>query len=291
MKKMKCKEKLIKEILVFTPITIAFVYCTLYFLHQHVTKSKLIFTTLCTIIISVFIIYEIISKKRVSKSLQRSKENELKIYLFALQSQMDLHFWNNMLGMISLEAQLKNTNNITKVCGELSKMLTFTSSLGDGFCTLEEELMHAQSYMDIMKMRYEDYFEYQIDVPEDMKWLRVPKYIIQPICENAFLHAFKDKDLIWKIHIECNRNDKQWFVIVSDNGIGLEEETLNKVRTMTETITIDTAMMQMESLSFGGLSFPNVYLRLLLTYFDKAIFEVKNTASGASIILGGEIGE
>ncbi len=291
MRKMKWKEKLFKEILIFTPITIVFVYCALHFLNQHVTKSNQIFTTLCTIIISVFIIYEIISKKRVSKSLQKSKENELKLYLFALQSQMDLHFWNNMLGMISLEAQLKKNNNITKVCGELSKMLSFTSSLGDGFCTLEEELHHAQNYMDIMKMRYGDYFEYQIDVPKDMKQLRIPKNIVQPICENAFLHAFKDKEHVWEIHIDCNRKDKQWLINISNNGIGLDEDTLKKVRTMTETITLDNAMLQMERLSFGGLSFPNVYLRLLLTYFDKAIFEVQNTASGASIILGGEIGE
>ena len=289
MKKIKYKDRLIKRLLIFTPITITLVYCVFCFLNQHVTKNRLLFAALCAVILSLLIIFEILSKKRFFKSLQKIKENELKLSLFALQSQMDSHFWHNMLGMISLEAQLKNNNKITKVCGELSKMLSFTSSLGDGFCTLEEELLHAQNYMYIMKMRYEDYFEYQIDVPEDMKQLRVPKYIVQPICENAIMHAFNDKEPVRKIHIQCNRNDKQWFIIISDNGIGINEETLIKVSTMKETITINNAMMQMESLSFGGLSFPNVYIRLLLTYFDKSIFEVKNTESGASIILGGEV--
>ena len=289
MKKLIIKDRLIKKLLIFTPIRYTFVSCVLYFWNQHATKNNLLIAVLCVTILFVSILFDILCLIKLCKSLQKMKENELKLSLFALQSQMDSHFWNNILGMISLEAQLKNSNKITKICSRLSKMLSYTSSLGDGFSTLEEELLHTANYMYIMKMRYEDYFEYQIDVPEDMKQLRVPKYIIQPICENAFIHAFKDNMNVWKIHIQCDRNDKQWFITISDNGIGLNEETLNKVSSMKETITIDNALMQMESLTFGGLSFTNVYIRLFLNYFDKAIFEVKNTESGARIILGGDI--
>jgi len=64
-------------------------------------------------------------------------------------------------------------------------MLRFTSSMEDGFCTMEREAENAVNYMELMKERYEDLFEYEVHMDQALSDVRIPKLMIQPVCENC----------------------------------------------------------------------------------------------------------
>lgn len=254
------------------------------------------FFTMFSLVILIVLVVEAIGIYKLSNLLEivserekKSKKDELTSHLFALQSQMNLHFWHNILGMISLDAQLRNDKKTTSLCRRLSKMLYFSASTGDGFCTLGDELNYVDQYLSLMKERYEDSLEYTIEVPDSMKSIRIPKFIIQPICENAFIHAFKDKPPVWVINIMGYVQDNHWFIHVGDNGYGFTEDLISNFNTMKTNIKIDNTIEEMRKLSIGGLSLPNVYLRLLLCYKEKIIFQLNNTDKGAVVILGGQI--
>ena len=57
----------------------------------------------------------------------------------------------------------------------------------------------------------------------------VPKFLLQPLVENAVVHGFKNKSDEWKIHIEAVRKEDVVQITVTDNGIGMSEMELVKL--------------------------------------------------------------
>lgn len=219
-----------------------------------------------------------------------SETNELKSHLFALQSQMNPHFIHNLLAIVSMEATMDDNQKIVTICSRLAKMLTFSSNMGNGFCSLSEETEHANNYLQLMKVRYEDRFEYEILIPEEAKEIEVPKLIVQPLCENSFTHAFKHCRRIWRIKIEAHVDEGGWQVMVQDNGPGFPEEFLEKCGEFVETATVENTRNLLEHLSIGGLSIPNIYMRMKLAYGEEASFVIENLREGAKITIGRRYG-
>ncbi|MEG0617644.1 MAG: histidine kinase [Oscillospiraceae bacterium] len=218
-----------------------------------------------------------------------SQTNELKSHLFALQSQMNPHFIYNILAIISMEAQADKNDKIIKMCASLSGMMSFSASMGDGFCEMQSELLHAGHYMELMKQRYEEQFEYNIIADESCKMLRIPKLIIQPLCENCFKHAFKSKEGIWKINVSAYTEKGKWFVIVEDNGTGFSKQYLEQFAEMERTVTLQNVKEKVEELSIGGLCLPNIFIRLKLLYKEQFVCQIENTDKGSRVTLGGTI--
>ena len=218
-----------------------------------------------------------------------SRTDELKSHLFALQSQMNPHFLYNILAVISLEAQTLDNQKIPQMCQSLSKMLSYSSKMGTGLASVEEELSHANNYLILMKERYESDFSYGIDMLPEMKNVEIPKLIVQPICENCFMHAFKNVEPVWKIEITADTRDDWWFIEITDNGSGFDRGALEKFEEMARSVTLDDAKEQLSKLSIGGLCMPNIYMRLKLCYGDEMVFQIKNEETGSTVRLGGKL--
>ncbi|MNJ41587.1 Sensor histidine kinase YpdA [compost metagenome] len=202
---------------------------------------------------------------------------------------MNPHFIHNILTIISMEAQEFDQIKIMNICSRLSRMLHYSSSMGDGFSTVAEELKHTSNYLSLMKERYEELFQYTIEIDESIQGVHIPKLIIQPVCENSFNHAFKVIEPDWKLNIKAYSKDKQWFVEIKDNGKGFNEEFLNKVELMRKNVSMENAKAALEKLEIGGLSILNIYMRLRLIYGEGMVFILRNDADGATVVLGGEI--
>lgn len=216
-----------------------------------------------------------------------AETNELKSHLFALQSQMNPHFLYNILAIISMEAQEDGNEKIQNICTKLCRILTYTSSMKDGFGTVEEEISNAENYMILMKERYEVLFEYDISVEEQIKKIRIPRLIVQPICENCFAHAFKDRDPVWRINIRVYTKNGGWYIRISDNGSGFSDKFLADFKEMKETVTLGNVKEKMAEISIGGLCIPNIYMRLKICYDNDFTCELYNEEAGAVVLLGG----
>lgn len=230
--------------------------------------------------------------QRLNSSIQNmveAKTNELQSHLFALQSQMNPHFIHNILAIISMEAQEFDHKKIMNICSKLSRMLHFSSSMGDGFCSASDELKHAANYLSLMKERYEELFNYTIEIDESIHEVTIPKLIIQPICENSFNHAFRMVEPIWELNIKAYTQHNQWYIEIKDNGNGFDEEFINTFNGIYKNVGLENAKAALEKIEIGGLSLPNIYMRLKLVYGDGMIFELRNDIYGATVIIGGVI--
>lgn len=232
----------------------------------------------------------VLSRMKESVEQQYAAEtNELKSHLFALQSQMNPHFLYNILAIISMESQADGNKKVENICSRLCKMLRFTSSMEDGFCTMEREAENAVNYMELMKERYEDLFEYEVHMDQALSAVRIPKLMIQPVCENCFKHSFKNTEPVWKIRLLVYAEDGKWFIKVHDNGTGFAEEYLEEFGRMKENLTFKNVRESLEQISIGGLCIPNIYMRLMICYDRNFECRLYNDEEGAVVLLGGEL--
>lgn len=105
----------------------------------------------------------------------------------------------------------------------LREKFKFQSS--DELILVEEEFSLIRSYLFIEKVRFGDRLmvHWELDDPEGIK---VPPYTIQPLVENAIKHGILEREEGGSIWIRLSVREHDAEVSVTDNGVGMEEETI-----------------------------------------------------------------
>lgn len=68
---------------------------------------------------------------------------------------------------------------------QLARLFRISLSKGRTVISIKDELQHAQSYMNIQKVRYKNSFSVTFDVDEKLYSYCTVKLILQPLLENA----------------------------------------------------------------------------------------------------------
>ena len=209
---------------------------------------------------------------------------EKKAYLQALQTQMNPHFLYNTLSVLSAMGLEGSNDNIVYACERLSGLLRYITDAS--VSTLDKEIGSVKDYLEIMKLRYEDSFFYYIVTEGDLGPVSLPRLILQPLAENCFEHAFKNRLPPWQVDIHALCSDTEWEVRVADNGCGFNEARLAKLESDVALYAGDLPKNYGE-MQAGGLGLLNTIVRLKL--LGGISYQIKeNTPTGTVIILKGE---
>lgn len=232
---------------------------------------------------------------RLNESVNQTIEartSEAHAHLMALQAQMNPHFlYNTLMSLSSIGVETGNREIVT-ICAQISDMLRYTASYRNKKVTLADELKHAENYLNLIKRRYEDLIEYEMEIDDPILLITVPKLILQPLIENCINHGFKDSRPPWKILVKGYIADNCWFMQITDNGGGFKLEYLNelneKLNQYRNSIIQGDIPMQLE---VSGMGILNIFIRLHIQYQENAVFEIHNNedSTGATIIVGGLI--
>lgn len=162
---------------------------------------------------------------QVEQALQLARESEIN----ALQAQIRPHFLFNTLNTITSLIRIdpmKARKLLVSLSHFLRQNLTVTT---DKEATIEQELKHVQTYLDIELTRFHDRLHVDYNIEENCLQETVPPLILQPIVENAMKHGLKDKINNCLIQIQVIRKDKHIQISVADNGKGIEEAYANQI--------------------------------------------------------------
>lgn len=172
----------------------------------------------------------------VFSSLMDSMQNEYEstllakqAELFALQAQINPHFLYNTLDSIRGQAVVEGADEIADTIEALSNLFKYSIGKGENLVPLRQEIDNLTYYMKIQKYRYIDKIDLkmQIDGNEyDTLRTRVPKLILQPIIENAIYHGLEPKLEKGTVQLRVTTEQERLKVIIADNGVGMDEETL-----------------------------------------------------------------
>lgn len=221
-----------------------------------------------------------------SQELINTKSEETRAKMMAMQSMINPHFLYNNLTTISIMAEENMNEDITLLCNNLCDYLRYITTDTMTNVSLQTELLHTEKYLACIKTRYGTDLNYSLNVPTDLNNIHIPKLIIQPIVENIIKHGLNTPPP-WFIKIYGNIEMNHWLIHIEDNGIGITELGLEKLKEQMNEIK---QSKDISSLHIGGMGILNVYLRLVFLYDKDAIFIMNNIPTGGlRVTLGGKI--
>lgn len=174
---------------------------------------------------------------RGQELLIRQQEMEFKM----LASQINPHFLYNTLETIRMKALTAGDREAATAIKLLGKSMRYVlENMGTSVTTLEDELNHVDEYMKIQHLRFGDRIGYRKNVEEglDLAHCYILPLLLQPVVENAIVHGLdeteEDGRIVISVHTKKPDGTEFLLIDVDDNGCGMTEETLNRLRTDIE---------------------------------------------------------
>lgn len=166
----------------------------------------------------------------------KSYEMEIKqqeVNYKALQAQIDPHFINNLLQMIQSLAILNKVTEIRKITSVMADLLEYTVYSKENYVPLYKEIHYVEKYLEMQRIRLGPNFQYYIEVSHDVEQMLIPRFILQPLVENAVIHGIDDA-VEKEITVECELLEGIVYLNVKDNGKGMKSEQLDAIRNSLE---------------------------------------------------------
>lgn len=214
---------------------------------------------------------------------QTAQAEELRISEFrSLQAQINPHFLYNTMDMISWLSKQGRTEEATAAIWQLSRFYKLTLSRKSPFSTLANEIEHTEIYVQLQNMRFADGIDLLIDIPDDLLDISIPKLTLQPIVENSILHGIMEKPCkTGQIVITAWQEERYLYIMISDDGVGMSDETLATILSENTTPTTQT-----EPRKGTNIAIYNTHRRLQVLYGDDCGLQYNSVPSeGTEVIV------
>lgn len=152
----------------------------------------------------------------------------------SLRAQLNPHFLFNALNTIRYMAIMQHAAGITEGIDALAAVLKYSMGREDEKSCLQDELSHVEGYIAIQNMRFGKRIELEEDFEPEVLALYTPRFILQPLVENAVIHGFGESLADGSrclIRLYGHVEEGKLHLFVEDNGSGISSElvdTLNQ---------------------------------------------------------------
>jgi sensor histidine kinase YesM len=160
------------------------------------------------------------TKKMNEKELEVSRLRELKTKaeLDALHSKINPHFLYNALNSIA-DLSITDGRKARNMTIALADLFRYSINYSqNNYSTISDEVAMTEVYLQIEKIRFEDKLTYSIRIDEEAKHYLVPRFILQPLVENAVKHGLKATGQMTEILLEIKLEENKLLMNVADNG-------------------------------------------------------------------------
>ncbi|WP_416150119.1 sensor histidine kinase [Salipaludibacillus sp. HK11] len=168
-------------------------------------------------------------KTEISDLIQEIEIKEKKradLEIEKLMHQINPHFLMNTLDTVRWLAVLNNQDEINRVVSSLNKLLYYNLKRQGKASTIAEELESLNEYCKLQEIRYQFTYNVEINVDPELLETTVPRFILQPIVENAIYHGLDDDG---RIDVEVNQKNNHISISIHDNGIGFSESEKKEI--------------------------------------------------------------
>lgn len=172
--------------------------------------------------------------RKLMDDMVKEQRDKRRSELDALQSQINPHFLYNTLDSVVWMIESNRYKDAITTVTALATLFRISLSRGDNIITIRDEIIHAQNYLNIQKVRYKGKFTSTIDIAPEIESCCTIKLIVQPLLENAIYYGAMDEDS--RISVKGYEKDGDIYIEVSDNGMGMPEDVLeNLLKEKTKT--------------------------------------------------------
>lgn len=156
---------------------------------------------------SVFIMRLIFQKQSYELENEKLRSESLQSQYESLKNQLSPHFLFNSL--TAMKALIRESSDLAeKYVDHLSLVLRYTLQSNEKrLVTLREEMEFTESYLFLIKMRYDTNLIIETDIDETRSGLMLPPLTVQTLVENAIKHNEISKRNPLTIFIKTGNND------------------------------------------------------------------------------------
>ncbi|MDD2970883.1 MAG: histidine kinase [Lachnospiraceae bacterium] len=216
--------------------------------------------------------------------------NKRQAQYLALQNQINPHFLYNTLESIRSEALIAGLDSVADMTEALATFFRYTISKVENLVSVEEELENCKTYFRIQQYRFGSRLQMHIDYREE-EWeeiihCRIPKLTLQPILENSIIHGTELKIGTGNLRIQFERTERRLIIRISDDGIGMDENTLLELNKKLRKDS--SAVSYQQSETKGGIALANVNNRIHLIFgeeYGMHVYSIEGEGTDVEIVL------
>ena len=139
-----------------------------------------------------------------------------KAELDALHSKVNPHFLYNALNSIA-DLSITDGKKARRMTISLADLFRYSINYSNNnYSTIQDEVAMTEVYLQIEKIRFEDQLNYTIEIDDEASHFLVPRFILQPIVENAVKHGLKATGGMTHIHLEVKKKAPYLCLTVLD---------------------------------------------------------------------------
>ena len=188
---------------------------------KYVLSNSVYLASATGIVYGVINYLDIERKRKFSEKeleLSRLRELKTKAELDALHSKINPHFLYNALNSIA-DLSVTDGKKGRKMTIALADLFRYSINYRDNnYSSVKDELEMAEVYLQIEKIRFEDQLSYRIQADENAAHYLIPRFLLQPLVENAVKHGLKATGKMTEILVEVKKDGESLVINVADNG-------------------------------------------------------------------------
>ncbi|HEX6224108.1 MAG TPA: histidine kinase [Chryseolinea sp.] len=185
--------------------------------------------TIAVVVVLVSYVVELVERLRQEKiELLTLQRQNIETELAALKTQIDPHFLFNTLTTLSSLARANSKETISFIDHMADTFRYMLENRTQKVVTVKDELSFLQSYLFMMKKRFEEGFQVNIDVRDEHLARLIPQFALQTVFENAMHHNIVSAREPLRIELTCNhdsitvRNNLKAKKSSKGHGVGLD---------------------------------------------------------------------
>lgn len=228
--------------------------------------------------------------QKMLDSSELLKLNKRQAQYLALQNQINPHFLYNTLESIRSEVLVAGLTELAEMTEALASFFRYTISKVENLVSVEEELQNCETYFKIQQYRFAERLQLTVECDgeerEEIYNCRLPKLTMQPILENSIIHGTECKIGTGHLKIHLERTGKLLLIRISDDGVGMDEQTLARMNAQLQKSA--RAVASQDDREKGGIALRNVNNRIHLLFGEEyglRVFSMPGVGTDVEILL------
>lgn len=164
---------------------------------------------------------------RLKDAMEQSYRNKVLIYqaeIKYLQAQVNPHFLYNCFYHLYRMAKMEDNEGVAEMSNRLSSYYRYITRSDQNEVPLEMEYRNIVDYTDIQSIRFGSRIQVDLEpLPEKYRELTVPRFVLQPLFENAYYHGV-EKMTAGRIRLQFRQEGDQLTILVENNGACTDAE-------------------------------------------------------------------
>lgn len=196
--------------------------------------------------------------------------------LSVLEQRLRPHFLHNTLHALQVlqtDGRIAEARTVVERLSELLRVVLAEDAPSE--VTLREELRLAEPYLELMKVRFGDRLSIEADLRGSAADGLVPRLVLQPLLENAFLHGVEGRRQAGRVAVSGRLEGTDLVVEVVDDGPGPGGSShrgsglgCESVRRRLEARYGDTASFELAAAGVGSVARLRLPMRIELGHLE-----------------------